>query len=238
MLGGSLVKGFGRPGSDVDMMLVVGEAAYSERQRTGELTFYTAEYADYDGGYVDGKYVARSFLELVADKGSEPSRAAFWQAYVAWSRPGTPPLEELIARITAYPEQSREANIARFVAQVRAMDWYVGEAETVDNPYLLNWSAVRAVLFTGRILLAHNRLLYPYHKWLLATVALAPDKPATYVKLADELMRTPTAAGTRELCELVLTFRDWGEPSVDWPAQFLQDSELNWLHGHTPIEDL
>ena len=97
---------------------------------------------------------------------------------------------------------------------------------------------MRAVLFTDRILPAHNRLLYPYHKWLLAMVALAPDKPGSYLALSEAVMRTPTAAGVRELCELVLTFRDWGTAGAAWPAQFMQDSELNWLDGRTPIEDL
>lgn len=61
VLGGSLVKGFGRPGNDLDVMLVIDEAAYVERQCTGALTFAATELADFENGYVDGKFVSRSF---------------------------------------------------------------------------------------------------------------------------------------------------------------------------------
>ncbi len=34
---------------------------------------------------------------------------------------------------------------------------------------------------------------------------------------------------------MIKTDRDWPQP---WPAQFMQDSELNWRHGFTPVDDL
>ena len=40
---------------------------------------------DYEGGFVDGKIVNLAFLEDVAEKGNEPSHAAFEGAYVAYS---------------------------------------------------------------------------------------------------------------------------------------------------------
>ena len=40
---------------------------------------------DYDGGYVDGKIINQAYLEELADKGNEPSRAAFHGAFVAYS---------------------------------------------------------------------------------------------------------------------------------------------------------
>jgi hypothetical protein len=59
----------------------------------------------------------------------------------------------------------------------------VGEAAKRDDPYLAGWAASRLALLACRLVLAHNRVLYPYHKWLLRTVAEVPDRPDDYVDL-------------------------------------------------------
>ena len=59
-------------------------------------------------------------------------------------------------------------------------------------------AVARSVLFGGRMLLAHNELLYP----------------------------------------TVKNFRAWEAGDRPWPAQFMLDSELNWLEGRAPVEDL
>ncbi|GGJ32477.1 nucleotidyltransferase domain-containing protein [Deinococcus roseus] len=238
VVGGSLAKGFGKASSDLDVLIVIDEAQYTLRKASQNLSYYSEDFTDYEGGYVDGKHIGLSFLQQVAEKGSEPARAAFWKSFIAWSRHDPAELQVLLDRITTYPEAGVAERIHRFMAQVQAMHWYVGEGEKHDNPYLLNWSATRAVLFTSRMLLAHNRLFFPYHKWMLKMLELAPDVPDSYLQKADQLMRHPSVEGTRELCDLVLQFRDWGTPSTYWTNFFLQDSELNWLTGHTPIEDL
>lgn len=238
LVGGSLVKGFGKPGSDLDVLILIDEDSYTQRKATGELSYYSTDFTDYEGGYVDGKHIGISFLEQVAEMGSEPARAAFWKSFIAWSRHDPAPIQALLDRITTYPEAGVEQRIHRFMAQVQAMQWYVGEGEKHDNPYLLSWSANRAVLFTARMLLAHNRLFFPYHKWMLKMLTLASDLPTGYLEKVDALMRHPTVEGTRDLCDLVLEYRDWGTPATFWTNYFLQDSELNWMHGQTPIEDL
>ena len=58
-----------------------------------------------------------------------------------------------------------------FVAQLQALQWYMGEAENLDNPYLRHWVAADLVLMGYRLILAHNRMLFPYHKWLTTFVA-------------------------------------------------------------------
>jgi predicted nucleotidyltransferase len=53
----------------------------------------------------------------------------------------------------------------------------------------------------------------------------------------------------RELCtyeggyveafyERVKTFQPWSDTPYSWPAQFMLDSELNWMDGRTPVDDL
>jgi hypothetical protein len=86
--------------------------------------------------------------------------------------------------------------MARFLAQAQTAQWYVGEAAQRDDPYLAGWAASRLALFASRLMLAHNRVLYPYHKWLLRTVLEVPARPDTFVELLRTLAikRTPAAA--------------------------------------------
>jgi hypothetical protein len=40
------------------------------------------------------------------------------------------------------------------------------------------------------------------------------------------------------LYQKVKTFQPWIEGEFSWPTQFMFDSELNWLDGKTPVDDL
>jgi hypothetical protein len=95
----------------------------------------------------------------------------------------------------------------------------------------------RLILFGGRLILGHNELLYPYHKWLLRVLADAQDRPDGLLEAIDELLAEPDRATVARFYELVKSFRHWGLTDP-WPAVFMADSELNWLGGHTPIDDL
>ena len=45
ILGGSLAHGFGKPDSDVDIQIIIGEHDYARRLETGDLTFFSRELA-------------------------------------------------------------------------------------------------------------------------------------------------------------------------------------------------
>jgi hypothetical protein len=168
----------------------------------------------------------------VADHGSEPARAAFAHAFVAYSR--QPEVSDLVERIPVYPEHERRAKIQSFYAQVQAFQWYVGEAEKRRDPYLMMHVIADLVLFGGRMILAHNRILYPYHKWFMTELARAPEKPADLMDLIDRLLAEPSKAHADAFCECVLGFTDWDKPSENWPVRFMQDSEWNWRYGRRP----
>ncbi|MBN2305711.1 MAG: nucleotidyltransferase domain-containing protein, partial [Anaerolineae bacterium] len=128
IIAGSLVKGWGRPDSDVDIMLVATDEEFRRRRESKTLTYFNnQDFCDYEGGYVDGKIIDLEFLQDVAGRGSEPARAAFMGAYLAYSE--IPGLDDLLARIPVYPEAEREQKLRSFYAQVQALQWYVGEAE-------------------------------------------------------------------------------------------------------------
>nr|AIF26559.1 hypothetical protein [uncultured bacterium fosmid pJB45G2] len=117
---------------------------------------------DYEGGYIDGKIIDLRFLELAAERGSEPTRYSFVGSKAWFSR--IPDLDALLGRIPVYPEANRDRNIRDFFAQIVLYGFFFAEeAVKKNNPYLLAHSASQLVLFGGRLILAHNRLLFPCH---------------------------------------------------------------------------
>ena len=235
IIGGSLAKGYGNENSDVDFVLIATDEEYARRLPGRALTYFSTELCDYPGGYVDGKIVNVAFLEEVADRGSEPARSAFEKVSIAYSR--LPQLETLLQRVTAYPEASHIDKIRSFYAQLLAMQWYVGEAEKRDNRYLMMHVVSDLVLFGGRLILAHNRRLYPYHKWFLRTLQDVPQKPAELMALIDQLLNEPGKANADRLCEAILNFTAWDTPPEGWPARFMEDTEWAWRYGKAPIDD-
>ena len=235
LIGGSLVKGYGDEDSDVDFMLIATDEEFARREADRTLTYYTTELCDYPGGYVDGKIVNVAFLEEVADRGSEPARSAFEKVSVAYSQ--LPHLDDLLKRITAYPEAVHADKVRSFYAQLLAMQWYVGEAEKRANTYLMMHAVSELVLFGGRLILAHNRLLYPYHKWFLRRLQAAPHQPADLMTLIDNLLNDPNKANADRFCEAILNFTAWDTPPEGWPARFMHDTEWAWRTGQAPVAD-
>ena len=81
LLGGSIAKGIEREDSDVDLFVVVSDDDYSERLSANRAAFFYNDVCDYKGGYVEGKFVSRSYIREAAERGSEPTRHSFTGVY-------------------------------------------------------------------------------------------------------------------------------------------------------------
>lgn len=233
-LGGSLAHGFATEGSDVDVMIVVSDADLARRAAEGRTTFFDRDLCAYEGGYVDGKYVSPGFLAEVAARGSEPSRFAFQDARVLFAR------DEAIARLAAeiprYPVAEKAERIARFAAQLEAWTWYAGEASKKGDPWLVSTAVSRVGLFAGRMVLAHNELLFPFHKWFLRVLEGARVKPPGMVERIRELARAPTLPEVTAFVDEVRAFRSWETGPAKWPVLFMRDTELDWMRGSPAVE--
>lgn len=236
LLGGSLAHGFASPISDVDVMIIVSDEVYADRLHTGRVHFFSRELCTYPEGYVDGKYLSQGFLARVQTGGSEPARFAFQDAQVLLSR--LEGLDDTLRAITRYPTAEKAERISRFYAQLEAWYWYAGEALKSGNRYLLNLSASKLALFGGRLLLAYNERLYPYHKWFLRVLEGAPQKPADVREHIEALMAAPSRETLDQFYATIKNYRNWESPATNWPTQFMLDSEWNWQNGPTPIDDL
>ncbi len=236
LLGGSIAHGYELKNSDIDVMILVPEIDYQNRLAVGNIHYYNTEFCNYEGGYIDGKYLSAGFLEQVAQNGSDPARFAFKDARVLFSRGMR--LEPRLEAVVRYPVEDKEKRLKRFYAQFEAWHWYANEALKQNNRYLLWTSISKLVLFGSRLVLAWNELLYPYHKWLLRVLEGAADKPPFLLERMQKLYADPGGERIRGYYELIRDFHDWGSMSAGWPAQFMVDSELTWQTGTTSIDDL
>ena len=235
IIGGSIAHGLEREDSDVDFMLVVTDEAFARAAQAGRYHHYSTEFTDYEGGYSDGKLMDMAFLRDVAVKGSDPARFAFQDALIAFSR--REEIREIVRRVPVYPEAEHQGRIESFFGQVVALRWFAGEAHKRHDAYLMTHCAASLSLFACRLILTHNRMLYPYHKWLLTYVAKAPDKPANLLDLVDALVTQPSKAACDALVHCVLGFRDWGVDESKWVPRFFEDVEWTWRVGKPGIAD-
>lgn len=236
LVGGSIAHGYARENSDVDIMIVISSAAYARRQAADQLLYLDFEHCTYEGGYIDGKYVDREFMERVAQRGSEAARFAFQDAQVVFSR--DPNLADLLDRITRYPTANRDANIARFLGQLNAWKWMAAEGRKHGNRYLIQRAIDNFILFASRVVLAHNERLYPFHKWMLREVERCPDRPADLLERFDRILATQSAEEMEAVFAAIKTLTPVTFDDATWGRWFLRDSEQNWLHHEPPVADL
>jgi hypothetical protein len=228
ILTGSLAQGRARPDSDLDVYLVVGQEEYDDRRARRDLSY--TEQCDYEGGYVDGKLVSTAFLEAAAERGSEPTRASFQQAQVIHSR--IEGLQSLIDRIGRYPEESRAQNITDFFCHFVLHAGYFGpSALKKDDPFLLHHAVTHMTLYAGRLLLAHNRALFPCPKQLLDALVRCADLPDGFLAKTQQLLAAPDLESIKDYLTLVVGFTDWGVRHDEVLTRFMDLDEWSWLDG-------
>ncbi len=236
IIGGSVAKGYARDDSDVDFLIIANDDNYRRRLVDQDLFINRTDLCDYEGGYVDGKIISTDYLVRVAEKGNEPSRAAFQGAFLGFSHDDA--LESLLARIPVYPEEGRDERIRAFYSMAFIQNWLIHEADRHGNRYTELRAASQLALFAGRLLLAHNRELFPYHKWLPVVLEAVPEKPDGFMQAFDRLVTEPTAANAALLFNLLRSFRDWGVSDLEAYTWFMTDVENAWMSDATSLEDL
>lgn len=226
ILSGSLATGTSTPTSDLDLYLVVADDDYRARRARNDLAVWAP--CDYPGG----KVVSVDVLRAAAERGTEPMRSSFAGASVVHST--IRDLQGLVDRIAVYPEANRAANQRDFFAALALHAMYFGpQALDRGDPFLLSHSIPHTVLFAGRLLLAHNRILFPCPKQLLAAVAAAPLVPEGFVERSTDLLRAPSTEAFGDYLRLVGAFADWGLPSEQVLTRFMELDEWWWL-DHEP----
>jgi predicted nucleotidyltransferase len=236
LLGGSIAHGFAKADSDIDVTLIVEEAEYQRRKRENKLAFSLWDICTYPGGYIDCKVVNLDFLQMVQEKGSDPARYAYEDNTILFSRIEN--LEQLLQEISQYPSQQKEDRRNRFAAQLLAWRWYYSEAVKKKNSYLTYLAIQKLILFSCRLILNVNEMLYPYHKWLLRVTERASHKPEHFDEMLQNVMAGHNLELVNEFGDQIISFVKIDAKALDWPNHFLADSELNWIEHAPPIDDL
>jgi len=232
---GSVAKGRATREADVDVHFVATDEEFERRRAKREYSYIIKDACEVPEVYVDGKVVDLGFLKDCAERGSEPARYAFVDAFVAYSR--IPELEEILSRIPVYQEEERAEKMRGFFAQVKYLMWLIPEAEKRGDRYTPARAAADLVLFGGRLILAHNRMLYPYHKWFTYELGRAPEKPEGLIELAEKLLERPSKATAKAFGESVVNFTEWEKPEEGWVSWFMENEEWNWRKGKPPLQD-
>jgi hypothetical protein len=236
IVGGSVARGLAKDDSDIDVMLVVADDLYQQKLQENALIYFTTDFCDYPGGYIDGKIIALAYLHAAAERGNEPTRAAFTGAVVVHSKLAG--LEDLVRRIPVYKTDEKPEKIQAFYAQFEVAHWYIGEAAKRNDAYLLHHAVADLILYGGRLILAHNEMLYSYHKFLMTDLERAPEKPDGLIALIDALLADHTPENARAFHDAVRDFRFWNESWENPFVRFMKDTELAWLDNRTYLGDL
>jgi len=232
---GSVAKGVEREDSDVDVILVATDKEYERRNKRNNILYYETQFCDYPGGYIDGKIVNIEYLRLVAEEGTEPARDAFRRTWIAYSE--IPELENLLRKIPVYQKSEKLEKIQKFYAQFEIAYWYIQEAERRSDNYLLTRAISDLVLFGGRLILAHNEIIFPYHKLFMIALKEAKEKPTNLIVLIEDLLEKRNSQTAKDIYNSIKNFRKWefrGIPSV----RFMLDTELAWFYKTPYVGDL
>jgi hypothetical protein len=226
---GSVARGDAREDSDVDFVLVATDDEYARRHASSDL-FSTGNGFSKDPSHQVGGYILNwQYLLDAAERGDERTRFQFVKAHVVFSQIAE--LEQTIARITAYPESERIEKMKSFYSQLPLHFSFMELAEYSQNAYLLSETAVALVLFGGRLILAHNRMLYPGRKWFMHEFERAPDKPEGIIDLATQLLHHPGIAHARAFYESIAHYTDWPQPEGGTWQRIHEDNVWNWRYG-------
>ncbi|MBX2874105.1 MAG: hypothetical protein KTR30_18450, partial [Saprospiraceae bacterium] len=93
-------------------------------------------------------------------------------------------------------------------------------------------------LHASRLILAHNRILFPYHKWLMHYLEKCESKPPHFAANINRVLGDPTAQNAHVLFTSLREFQDWGVSDHEAYMWFMTEVEWSWRNGTTPLEDL
>ncbi len=232
---GSVAKGVEKENSDIDIILVVTDEEFERRKEKNKLIYFSTRFCKYPNGYFDGKIVNLQFIKMLAERGPEPARDALNGAFIAFSK--ILELEEIVKKIPVYQKDEQSEKIKTFYTQFECAKWYLEEAEKRNDMYLLTHAVADLILYGGRLILAYNEILYPYHKLFMIELRKAPKKPENLMALIDKLLEEPNSKNAQAFFDAIKNFTDWNFREL-WPVRFMLDTEWAWIDGKTYIGDI
>lgn len=236
ILGGSIAKGCERVDSDVDAMVVVTAEKYAEQAAKNALAETISGYCTYEGGYFDIKYYQKEFLKAVTQKGSEPARNAFLSCKCLYTK--DPEIPELLSAIPVFQTQEKDEKMLSFYSAL-ALNIYYFWPISRDDIYLKIRAASDIVLFSYRLLLEENEVLFPCGKSLLHAVSQLSTKPEHIVEKSNRFLHNLDEDSKDDFVNSILGFLQY-QPPKDFSkivTRYTQDNELWWYQARPLIAE-
>lgn len=229
LVGGSIAKKIERPDSDVDLIVVVPDETFARRLAANKVAFLWTDVCDYPKGYVEGRFVGKSFILAAAARGSEPTRHSFTGAFPVYCTDVA--IAETLAAIPVYPLADQAEKRQAFLAQFLLNKWFFWrEGQRRRDKYLQLRAATDLVLFGCRLILLENKQLFACQKRLVKQTLACPDLPAGFGDKLKAFLDQLNDETMEAFCQAVINFRPWSEN--DHLSRFLRDVELSW---HTRV---
>lgn len=236
VLVGSAARGTAKATSDVDVYLVVDDAAFDRAAGNGRIAYVDRTGIDDRHGYVDVKLTSPAYLREAAAAGDDPLRASFVGFRVLWDAGETIGIlvDTLLDPAPGYFETLETA----FAAQVALHGGYfLRQALQNQNRLLTQHAALHAAYAAGRLVLAHDRVFFRGAKYLEEQLTSSPSTPAGLGELLNELADRPSDEGMRRVECALLPLVPHGFAITDEVlSRFITDNELGWRTGISPPE--
>jgi len=232
---GSIVRKDAREDSDIDLYLVIKDDEFDRVNKTKSFFYGTWDPNEFFGIEIDGKIIGMQFLRDAVMHASDTTRVSFQNAYAAFSY--SKEVDELIKKIHVYPKWEHEKRIKAFYAYVKHYR-YIGEnAFKQGNDFLSMNCVMELVFFAGRLVLAHNHILFPCHKALFKAVKKCKDVPDNFIEMSHHLLKNISLENMINYYEKVIEFfKEYDYPDTERIGLILEN-EWTWYTKKLTISE-
>jgi hypothetical protein len=226
ILCGSVARGDARIDSDIDLYLVVKDEKFDLVNETKSFFYGSWEPDKFSGIEIDGKIIGIQFLRDAVRRASDPTRVSFQAAYTLFSY--SKEVDELIKKIYIYPEWEHDKRIKTFYAYVKHYR-YVGEdAFRQGNDFLSMHCVMELIFFSGRLVLAHNKVLFPCRKAFFKAIGTCKDMPDHFIEMSRDLLKNQNLETMINYYEKIIDFfKEYDYPDMERIGLILEN-EWTW----------
>ncbi len=233
---GSTAKDEAKDYSDIDLYLVVSDKKNRKIEKDKNYFYGSWDPDRYCGIEVDGKIIGMDYLREALENANDATRYSFINAEVLYAKNGE--INELIKKIPVYPESEHEQRLKLFFAYVKHYRYVGEEAFTRKNLFHAFQCVMQLVFFSGRLVLAYNRKLYPCHKRLLSEAEKCSEKPEDFIRKSNQLLNNFSLDAMIEYYETVAGYFS----KLEYPDQerigYILEDEWAWKTGKLPVSEI
>lgn len=232
---GSIARNDSRDDSDIDLYLVVKDDVFFNIKKKKRYFYGSCDENKFHRVNIDGKIVNMDYLREAVNNASDSTRESFNKAYTLFSNSSE--VEELINKIYTYPESEQEKRIKSFYAFIIHYRYVGEEAFNLGNKFFYNHCVSQCIFFSGRLILTHNKKLFPSYKAFFKEIENCEKKPENFIKMSNKLLDNPTCEGLIKLYEYVIEYFKEYKYSDEERIGIILENEWVWYTKNMNVID-